>query len=561
MTQTGQLVYLPLRPVAEPAPILRPVPAPLPPRRRRYALSGATRAVARALVVLLALAAPIAAFAGEHNVQIDVEGRTKSVRTYAVTAKALLQRQGIKVRRTDLVLPAHRLRDGDRVVFRRAKHLTVVVDGHRRRVLAHGLSVGEAMRDLGLVAGPKDHVWPDPQTKLTPSTEIYVRNAIHAVVRVDGLRRDIVSSADSVRHLLRQANIWVGGDDYVFPSRSAVPYDGMWIRVVRVRRITETRSVTIPYSYITRQDSSLASGERRVVQDGREGLSYERYSVLIEDGTRVSETLLDRQTVRYAHDYIVRVGTKAPEFHGSGGSNEGEASWFAADGLIAAHRTLPIGSTVKVTDRMDRFDFRTRQSDLAARPTPRPTSRNHSPSGGSRSVGCAHREGIPTTCPNRTLLDLASVLRCERLEACIDEAILGGLTTSARAIRYLEERGLRHRPGAGMLFDLLVDRRSGALQKELERMFVRKIKQSRLPMPVRQRREGNRKIDFAYPDARIALELDGRNPHSSGAVFRDDRRRQNELVLAGWIPLRFTWVDVDEHWDVVQATIESLLPR
>jgi len=354
MTQSGQLLVLPvrdqvvvpLRPDVERAP-LRP---PTPLRRPRYAVGGVARAVARVLVLVLALAAPLAAFAGLKKVSIDVEGRTSSVRTYAVTATQLLERQGIAVRKIDDVKPSGRLRDGAHVVFRRAKHIQLVLDGHHRRVIAHGLTVGEAMRDLGLQPGPNDHVYPDPSTKLAPATVIYVRNAIHAVVRVDGFRRDIVSSADSVRHLLQQASISVGSHDYVFPSRSAVPYDGMWIRVVRVRHIVETQSVTIPYSYVTRQDPDLESGDRRVVQQGREGLSLERYSVLVEDGVRVSETLLDTKVARYEHDYIVKVGTKAPVFHGTGASNEGEASWFAADGMVAAHRTLPIGSTVKVTD-------------------------------------------------------------------------------------------------------------------------------------------------------------------------------------------------------------------
>ncbi len=355
MTQTGQLVYLPLRsaapeaaPTPRPAPI-RPVPTP-PKRQRKYGLGAVARAVARLLVLVLAVGAPVAAFAGLRNITVDVEGRTKHVRTYATSAKDLLERQGIHVKKTDLLLPAHNLRDGDRVTFRRAKQLKVVVDGRRRTVVAHGLTVGEAMRDLGLVAGPKDHVFPDPATKLHASTVIYVRNAIHAVVRVDGLQRDVVSSGDTVGHLLTQANIAVGPHDYVFPSPGAVPYDGLWIRVVRVRRIVESRNVTIPFSYVTRQDPSLASGERRVVQEGSEGLQVERYSVLLEDGVRVSQALLGRETVRYAHDHIVRVGTKAPEFHGGGASNEGEASWFEADGLVAAHRTLPIGSTVKVTN-------------------------------------------------------------------------------------------------------------------------------------------------------------------------------------------------------------------
>jgi uncharacterized protein YabE (DUF348 family) len=326
------------------------VPTPPPPRRRRAALGRSGRFTVRALVVILALLAPVAAFAGEHDVKVDIDGKVRAIRTYAVSAKQVLERQGVHVHRADLVLPTHRLRDGDRVIYRQARHVRLVVDGHRRRVVARGLTVGEVLRDLGLEPSAKDHVYPDPSTKVTPSTTIYVRNAIHAVVRVDGLRRDIVSSADTVRHLLEQADISLSSHDYVYPTRSSVPYDGEWIRVVRVRYITDSVNVSLPYSYVTRHDSSMESGSSEVVQQGREGLEVDTYSVLLEDGQRVSSSLISSQTVRQPRDYIVRVGTKAPTFTATGGSQTGDASWFDASGMVAAHRTLPIGSTVKVTD-------------------------------------------------------------------------------------------------------------------------------------------------------------------------------------------------------------------
>jgi very-short-patch-repair endonuclease len=37
---------------------------------------------------------------------------------------------------------------------------------------------------------------------------------------------------------------------------------------------------------------------------------------------------------------------------------------------------------------------------------------------------------------------------------------------------------------------------------------------------------------------------DSREHHEGAEVFQRDRARQNDLVLAGWTILRFTWVDV-----------------
>jgi very-short-patch-repair endonuclease len=50
-----------------------------------------------------------------------------------------------------------------------------------------------------------------------------------------------------------------------------------------------------------------------------------------------------------------------------------------------------------------------------------------------------------------------------------------------------------------------------------------------------------RYIDLAWPEKKVAVELDGFVPHSSRRVFDDDRVRQNDLVQAGWEVYRITW--------------------
>jgi uncharacterized protein YabE (DUF348 family) len=290
------------------------------------------------------------AFAGERKVALDVEGRVRSINTYARSAPDLLKREGIRARAADLVAPTRGIGDGDRIVYRRAKTIRLVVDGEPRRVVAHGLTVGEALADLGLVPGPKDHVFPEASTTLRPSMSLFVRNAIHAKVRADGRLRDVVSSADTVRNLLTQAGIAVGSNDYVFPAPDTEPRDGMWIRVVRVRRVTTSRTVRVPFGYITHRDAEMESGVRKIIEQGAEGVKVQRFAVVLEDGRRVSSTLLSERVLRSPRDHIVRVGTKEPTFKGGGASQQGLASWFSSDGLVAAHRSLPIGTVVRVTN-------------------------------------------------------------------------------------------------------------------------------------------------------------------------------------------------------------------
>jgi very-short-patch-repair endonuclease len=66
-------------------------------------------------------------------------------------------------------------------------------------------------------------------------------------------------------------------------------------------------------------------------------------------------------------------------------------------------------------------------------------------------------------------------------------------------------------------------------------------------------------IDFAFPDAKLAIEVDGWAFHSDVDRFRADRRKGNALVRAGWKLLRFTWHDLTERPQYVVAEIRAAL--
>lgn len=66
-------------------------------------------------------------------------------------------------------------------------------------------------------------------------------------------------------------------------------------------------------------------------------------------------------------------------------------------------------------------------------------------------------------------------------------------------------------------------------------------------------------LDFAFAGLKVAVEVDGFAYHSNVDRFQRDRRRQNALVRAGWIVLRFTWHDIVERPDAVVAEIHAVI--
>lgn len=114
----------------------------------------------------------------------------------------------------------------------------------------------------------------------------------------------------------------------------------------------------------------------------------------------------------------------------------------------------------------------------------------------------------------------------------------------------------RQRPGTRALRVILGRRPPGAAptESDAETLFLQLARRARLPEPRRQHvvptAEGTFRVDFAWPDQRLAVEVDGAAAHASREALARDLRRQNRLLLslapARWSLLRFTWDDLTQ---------------
>ncbi|HEX4016116.1 MAG TPA: DUF559 domain-containing protein [Frankiaceae bacterium] len=63
------------------------------------------------------------------------------------------------------------------------------------------------------------------------------------------------------------------------------------------------------------------------------------------------------------------------------------------------------------------------------------------------------------------------------------------------------------------------------------------------------------RLDMAWASVKVAVEADGRAYHDAPQALYRDRHRANDLALAGWTILRFTWADLlrRPQWVVSQV--------
>lgn len=173
--------------------------------------------------------------------------------------------------------------------------------------------------------------------------------------------------------------------------------------------------------------------------------------------------------------------------------------------------------------------------------------------------------GVPVTSYARTLVDLSARLSVYQLGAALDDGLRRGVA-SVEALRMCT-CGLRPAPGRrlSVVHALLAARSPGYEpgDSDLELRFVRALVDAGLPEPVQQHevRPADRvaRLDLAYPSMKIAIEVDGFGPHSVRSRFDRDRARQNDLVLDGWLPLRWTSATSNER--AVEETRHAIARR
>jgi hypothetical protein len=160
------------------------------------------------------------------------------------------------------------------------------------------------------------------------------------------------------------------------------------------------------------------------------------------------------------------------------------------------------------------------------------------------------RKGIPVTGPARTLRDVAGHVPALTLDRLLGH-LLASRELSVAEVSALAAApaGERHR-GQRMLREAV--ERAGIMtapDSVLEHRALLLLRAAGLPeplshLPVHSRGRLIGEVDFAWPDERVILEVDGYRWHADPQTFAEDRRRDNSLRDLGWSVYRTTFAEL-----------------
>jgi hypothetical protein len=164
--------------------------------------------------------------------------------------------------------------------------------------------------------------------------------------------------------------------------------------------------------------------------------------------------------------------------------------------------------------------------------------------------------GLPVTTPARTVVDLG--LSSDRLTAV---ATAEWAVRSGHEVSLLTEH-LGSRRGAGRLRQwwTYVEPASANRLETCARLHLSDagLAPTAIQYPVFRGGILIARLDLAYPERKVGVETDGRQPHTEPDQFVWDRRRLIVLNEEGWSMVTFTWSDMRHPAYLAQSVTRAL---
>jgi len=172
---------------------------------------------------------------------------------------------------------------------------------------------------------------------------------------------------------------------------------------------------------------------------------------------------------------------------------------------------------------------------------------------GVRAVRSRHpvwpvtRHGLPCSDPVRTIVDCAAEADAGEIDDLVDRAVAIRIARVEQLIKTATDpTDLRHHRGRPLLVERLRQRgvTGSPNPSVLESRTARLFRRYQVPVPKAEVSWGpNRRyrLDFAYPELRLVIEVDGWSAHFLPEQQRRDHQRGNSLNRAGWTVLHYDW--------------------
>ncbi|AHK29498.1 resuscitation-promoting factor RpfB [Rhodococcus opacus PD630] len=265
-----------------------------------------------ALLLATLIAGGVMAVVRHKNVTLDVDGEKISLSTMTTSVDAALSDAGYSITDRDVVAPERdaTLSDGDTVVLRRAREVSLTVDGQPKTVWTTALTVEDALKQFEL--GEDVHVSASRSQRLPlDGAALDVLNPL-VVELADGALpvTDVRIAAPTVGEFLAAHGAPLEQADTVVPAADTPLTEGMDVTVTRDR--TETKVETLPLAPEEQriEDPTMNKSRTVVENPGLPGVQDVTFAVNTVNGKEVGRNQVSATVTTPAQPKVIRVGAK-----------------------------------------------------------------------------------------------------------------------------------------------------------------------------------------------------------------------------------------------------------
>ena len=343
-------------------------------------------AVAGGVALTIAGGVAVAMALHKNDVTLSVDGESHNLSVREDTVQQVLEKDGIAVGEHDVVAPSleTKITNGMEISVLYGRQLQLTVDGEARTVWTTSRTVDDALTQLNLN---------DPDSKLSTSRSAAIGReglsfniSTPKNVTVDAAGTPVeLRVAGTVGDALTAAQVTPDEDDVVTPAADTSLTDGLAIAYTNVEKRTTSKEEEVPFEKKEEKSDELEEGKTKVTTEGVNGVKTQNFVEVYHNGTLFASELQNEQVTKEPVAQVTQVGTKkkaskssddssessksSGSGSGSGGGDLSPASgsscqasyyWqgqttasgerFNPSDLTAAHKTLPLGSKVKVTN-------------------------------------------------------------------------------------------------------------------------------------------------------------------------------------------------------------------
>ncbi|ODG91633.1 MULTISPECIES: G5 and 3D domain-containing protein [Bacillaceae] len=249
----------------------------------------------------------------KEQVTLEVDGKEQVIQTHANTVAELLKEQNINITNADEIYPSAKTKISDDmdITVHLAKPVKLTIDGQEKVIMTTAQTVKELLKEQNIKINPDDVIMPALSTPLEENGKVSYEKAFPMVLNDGGVSKKVFATSTTVADFLEKQNITLNEFDRVEPGAGEMIKQNDTVRVIRVEKVNDVVEEPVDFKEKEQKDSSMYKDESSVISEGVKGLVKRNFELIKENGKVVSKTLVDETILKEPVDRVVAVGTKS----------------------------------------------------------------------------------------------------------------------------------------------------------------------------------------------------------------------------------------------------------